>query len=44
MIRKSNEKTVERFEHKFGADGSITVRSLANNVDELNGKGMRAVI
>ncbi len=39
MIRKSNEKNVERFEHKFGADGFITVRSLTNNVEELNGKG-----
>lgn len=39
MIRKSNEKKVERFEKKFGADGFITVRSLTNNVDELNRKG-----
>lgn len=39
MIRKSNEKNVECFEHKFGADGFITVRSLTNNEEELNGKG-----
>lgn len=39
MIRKSNEKTVEVFEHKFGADGYITVRSLINNDAELNDKG-----
>lgn len=39
MVRKSNEKTVERFDHKFGADGYITVRSLINNDKELNDKG-----
>lgn len=39
MVRKSAEKNVERVEHKFGADGYITVRSLINGDAELNGKG-----
>lgn len=39
MVRKNAEKIVERFDHKFGGDGFITVRSLTNNEDELNGKG-----
>lgn len=39
MIRRSSEKEVNRYEHKFGADGFITVRSLINSDDELNGKG-----
>ena len=39
MVRKSGEKNVERIEHKFGADGYITVRNLINNDAELNGKG-----
>lgn len=39
MIRRSEEKKVERFERKFGADGFITVRSLINNDAELNGSG-----
>ncbi|MPM14033.1 Oxalate-binding protein [bioreactor metagenome] len=39
MIRRSNERIVETHEHKFGGDGSITVRSLLNNPEELNGKG-----
>ncbi len=39
MVRKSNEKKVEKAEHKFGADGFITVRSLTESVEELNGKG-----
>ena len=39
MIRKGNEKHIERVEHKFGADGYITVRNLINSIDELNGKG-----
>lgn len=39
MIRKSNEKNIERFERKFGADGFITVRNLTNGDGELNGKG-----
>lgn len=39
MVRKSDEKTVERIEHKFGADGFITVRNLINSDAELNGKG-----
>ena len=39
MIRRSNDKTVERPEHKFGAPGFITVRSLLNGPEEMNGKG-----
>lgn len=39
MIRRSHEKTVEHHEHKFGADGFITVRKLINGAEELNGKG-----
>ncbi|MBP5162070.1 MAG: cupin domain-containing protein [Spirochaetales bacterium] len=39
MVRKSNEKHVEKAEHKFGADGYITVRHLINNDGELNDKG-----
>ncbi len=39
MVRKSDEKQVDRFEHKFGADGYITVRSLINCDKELNDKG-----
>ncbi len=39
MVRKSNEKQVDRFEHKFDADGFITVRSLINCDKELNDKG-----
>ena len=39
MVRRSEEKTVERFDNKFGADGFITVRSLIENPEELNDKG-----
>lgn len=39
MVRKSDEKQVDRFDHKFGADGFITVRSLINCDKELNDKG-----
>ncbi len=39
MIRRSGDKKVERHEHKFGADGAITVRNLINGDGELNGKG-----
>ncbi len=39
MVRKSDRKTVERFERKFGAEGSITVRSITENDAELNNKG-----
>ena len=39
MVRKGKDKIVERVEHKFDADGYITVRSLTNSVEELNGKG-----
>lgn len=39
MVRKGKDKIVERVERKFDADGYITVRSLTNSVEELNGKG-----
>ena len=39
MVRRSNEKKVERFDNKFGADGYITVRSLTESDGELNDKG-----
>lgn len=39
MIRRSKDKIVEAHERKFGGDGTITVRSLLNNSEELNGKG-----
>lgn len=39
MVRRSDEKQVDKFEHKFGADGYITVRSLINCDKELNDKG-----
>lgn len=39
MIRKSSEKKVDRYEHKFGGDGYIVVESLIENDKELNDKG-----
>lgn len=39
MVRKSKEKKVDIVEHKFGADGYITVRNLVNSDEELNNKG-----
>lgn len=39
MIRKSNEKTVERHERRFGGPGFITLRKLIETPDELNGFG-----
>lgn len=39
MIRKANERIIEKPEHKFGAPGFITVRNLINSPEELNGKG-----
>ena len=39
MVRRADEKTVDRAEHKFGADGYITVNNLINSPEELNGKG-----
>ena len=39
MIRRNDEKIIERPERKFGAEGFITVRNLVNNPEELNGKG-----
>lgn len=39
MVRNSKEVVKEKFEHKFGGDGSITVETLNMNNEELNGKG-----
>lgn len=39
MVRKSNDKTVEKVDNKFDAAGHIIVRNLTNGIDELNGKG-----
>lgn len=39
MVRKSAERNVEVAEHKFGADGFITVRHLINSDAEMNNKG-----
>jgi len=39
MVRRANERNVEKADHKFGADGYITVRSLTNDDQELNNKG-----
>jgi len=39
MIRKGEDRIVERHEHKFGADGFITVTNLTNSNEELNNKG-----
>lgn len=39
MIKRNAEKAVEKIEHKFGANGFITVRSLINTDAELNDKG-----
>ena len=39
MVRKSSERNIEKVEHKFDADGYITVRNLINSNDELNNKG-----
>ena len=39
MIRRSNERVVEKPQRKFGAPGFITVRNLINDPAELNGKG-----
>ena len=39
MVRKANDRNVEVAEHKFGADGFITVRHMINSDEELNGKG-----
>ena len=39
MIRRSNERVVEKPQRKFGAPGFITVRNLINDPAELNGNG-----
>lgn len=39
MIRKANERIVNKAEHKFGANGFIVTKQLINSDAELNGKG-----
>lgn len=39
MVRKANEREINRYDNKFGGDGFITVRSLINNDKEMNNKG-----
>lgn len=39
MVRKASERKTDRFDHKFGGDGSILVRALVNTDAELNGSG-----
>lgn len=39
MIRKANERIVNKAEHKFGANGFIVTKQLINSDTELNGKG-----
>ncbi len=39
MIRRNSDKTVERFDNKFGGNGFITVRSLINSPEEMNNRG-----
>jgi mannose-6-phosphate isomerase-like protein (cupin superfamily) len=39
MIRSSNDKLVAVREHVFGGDGSITVRNLLNDEEEMYHKG-----
>ena len=39
MIRRADDRKIEKVEHKFDADGYITVRNLINAPEELNGRG-----
>jgi mannose-6-phosphate isomerase-like protein (cupin superfamily) len=39
MIRRSEDKKVDRYDHKFGGEGYITVRSFIENDKEMNDKG-----
>ena len=39
MVRKGNERSIDRFERRHGGDGYIITRKLINSDDELNGKG-----
>jgi mannose-6-phosphate isomerase-like protein (cupin superfamily) len=39
MIRRNNEKTIAVKEKLFQGEGSVTVRSLLNNPEEMYGKG-----
>ena len=39
MIRRSDERVIDRPHHKFGAPGQLTVRNLINAPEELFGKG-----
>ncbi len=39
MIRRADDRKIEKVEYKFDADGYITVRNLINAPEELNGRG-----
>ncbi len=39
MIRRSEERVVEKNEKLFQGKGSVTVRNLLNGADEMDGKG-----
>jgi mannose-6-phosphate isomerase-like protein (cupin superfamily) len=39
MIRRSDDKVVDVREHPFGGEGSITVRNLLNDEEEMYKKG-----
>ena len=39
MVRKGNERSIGRFERRYGGDGYIITRKLINTSDELNGNG-----
>ena len=39
MIRRADERNIQKPERRFGAPGFITVRNLINAPEELNGKG-----
>lgn len=39
MIRRSDERVIDRPHHKFGAPGELTVRNLIDGPEELFGKG-----
>ena len=39
MIRKANEQVTKIIHNPHGGDGSITLRSLLNSAEEMNGKG-----
>jgi mannose-6-phosphate isomerase-like protein (cupin superfamily) len=39
MVRRDNERTIDRRENLFGGEGIVTVRSLLNGDNEMYGKG-----